>query len=803
MKKLILFFIVFILTLSFFLSFASAQDNTTFPYLKPPNYLSTSHVIKLADGELIRSATSPEDMRTLVGSIFGADTYFKDLHDVTHRKELYKQVLREIVLMNVLEQDRKWLAYLTAASKTGKLSLDLLNPELMGDFFSLYRALIDNRYLLDNNVLNHTLNYLKQFGRMDTKISQSWWQAIDKLKLHEKTLDKVGKTFSLASFLSSIGSITLSALEAMNQEIAYQNLSLLSQTLTDMEGQGEYFNSDFKQALIELNQENNELVNSSFISDFTENFYYEWEKNKDNVSEKGLSLFMGTAGKKAITTTLQKAGLAHAALPALAWSLSIQYSYHVIQSGLKGIDLFHRYVITTDTLFWLRKMRDYAYVNQDTSYLSFNLLDATSQLYAYQLLEALLNTTPQKLMFWKLGTRKLVLSEITSTQEELKSLFPGISPPAEVAEKPEMLTWEKAYGGNDDDNDWAYSLIQTTDGGYALVGYTCSYGAGGSDFWVIKLDSQGKKLWDRTYGGSEEDLAFSIIQTTDGGYAVAGVTSSKGAGETDFRVIKLDHKGNVIWDKTYGGRHDDWAYSIVQTTDGGYALAGYTESKGAGETDFWVIKLDHEGNVIWDKTFGGSDDDEAFSIIQTIDDGYIVSGRTHWSYFCIIKMDYEGNILWKKINYEGGPICPAEFLIQTTDGDYIVGGSTYSKGAGKEDAWIIKLDKQGNLLWDKIFKENNNSAIFSIIQTTDGGYIAIGHTKNYGFTSDIWVMKLEKQGNKIWERTLGKTIIWGTNIFSLIQTTDGGYAIAGGGIFNKKNGFDVWIIKLDEQGNLK
>ena len=172
MKRSILFLLVFILTLSFSLSSVLAQD-TTFPYLKPPNHLSPRYGIKLADGELIRSATSPEDMQTLVGSIFGTDTYFKDLNSSAHRKELYKQVLREIVLMNVLEQDRKWLSYLTAASEKTQLSLDLLDPEAMGDFFSLYRALIDNRYLLDNNLLTKSLNYLKQFGRMDTKITKS------------------------------------------------------------------------------------------------------------------------------------------------------------------------------------------------------------------------------------------------------------------------------------------------------------------------------------------------------------------------------------------------------------------------------------------------------------------------------------------------------------------------------------------------------------------------------------------------------------------------------------------------------
>jgi len=452
MKKQIFILSVFILILCSITFPVFAQNTDTFPYLKPPNYLSTSSVIRLQDGELIRSTTSREDMQTLVGSIFGADTYFKELNDEAYRKEVYKQVLREIVLMNVLEQDRKWLSYITAASEGSQLPLDLLDPELMGDFFYLYRNLISNQYIRDTNVLTKSLNYLKQFGRMDTNISRTWWQTIEKLKLHQHTLDQIGKGLSIASFISSVGSMTLSAMEAMNQEIATQNLSLISKTLEDMEGQGEYFSPAFKQALGELSEEND----SSFIADFTQNLYYEWEKNKDDVTEKGLSLFMQTTGKKAITATLQKAGLSHAALPALAWSLSIQYSYHVIQSGLKGIDLFHHYVITTDTLFYLRKMRNYAYANQKTTaYLSFNLLDATSQIYAYQLLEALMNTTPQKLMFWKLGTRKLVLAEITSTQKELKSLFPEVLVALEVS----SVKQEKIIFSSNRDGDYEIYIM--------------------------------------------------------------------------------------------------------------------------------------------------------------------------------------------------------------------------------------------------------------------------------------------------------------------------------------------------------
>jgi len=158
-----------------------------------------------------------------------------------------------------------------------------------------------------------------------------------------------------------------------------------------------------------------------------------------------------------------------------------------------------------------------------------------------------------------------------------------------------ILTWDRTYGGGGDDGAW--TLIQTTDGGYAVDGFTSSKGAGGEDFWVIKLDEQGNQVWDRTYGGGGDDKATSLIQTTDGGYAVAGGTTSKGAGKEDFWVIKLDEQGKEVWDRTYGGSGDDGAWSLIQTTDGGYAVAGGTYSKGAGGADFWVIKLDEQGNL--------------------------------------------------------------------------------------------------------------------------------------------------------------------------------------------------------------
>jgi len=386
------------------------------------------------------------------------------------------------------------------------------------------------------------------------------------------------------------------------------------------------------------------------------------------------------------------------------------------------------------------------------------------------------------------GTRKHLLVNIL--KNEVKELLP-------------ILTWDRTYGG-----DSARSLIQTTDGGYAVAGYTGSKGAGGTDFWVIKLDEQGNQVWDRTYGGSGGDSAFSLIQTTDGGYAVAGITESKGVGRWDAWVIKLDKQGKIVWDKTYGGSESDYGVSLIQTTDGGYAVAGITESKGAGGENLWVIKLDEQGKIVWDRTYGdgGSGTDCAGSLIQTTDGGYAVGGFNYskgagGTDFWVIKLDEQGNKNWDR-TYGGSGYDSAASLIQTTDGGYAVAGITKSKGAGGADFWVIKLDEQGNQVWDRTYGGSNNDVVRSLIQTTDGGYAVAGYTGSKGAGgADFWVIKSDEQGNKNWDRTYGGSGY--DEAHSLVQTTDGGYAVAG---YTSSKGVgkqDVWVVKLDSKGNLQ
>jgi hypothetical protein len=209
------------------------------------------------------------------------------------------------------------------------------------------------------------------------------------------------------------------------------------------------------------------------------------------------------------------------------------------------------------------------------------------------------------------------------------------------------VEWQKTYGGSDVDR--VESIRQTKDGGYIAAGSTNSFGAGWSDIWILKLDSSGDIEWQNTYGESSGDSAYSIQQASDGGYIVAGLTYSFGAGERDFWVLKLFSNGNVEWQRSYGGANNDTAHSIQQTTDGGYIAAGYTYSFGAGRDDFWVLKLDLVGNVEWENTYGANNWDRAFSIQQMSGGEYLVSGYT-WSYsdgesdFLVIKIDPAGYV---------------------------------------------------------------------------------------------------------------------------------------------------------------
>jgi hypothetical protein len=208
--------------------------------------------------------------------------------------------------------------------------------------------------------------------------------------------------------------------------------------------------------------------------------------------------------------------------------------------------------------------------------------------------------------------------------------------------------WNRTYGGTSD--DWAYALVQTGDGGYALAGYTNSFGAGSMDFWLVKTDAVGNEQWNQTYRGADRDFAYALVQTSDGGYAIAGSTLSFGGGGYDSWLVKTDASGNMQWSKTYGGTSWDMTSALVQRSDGGYTLAGATWSFGAGNADFWLVKTDAAGTMQWNQTYGGTSDDLALALVQTGDGGYALAGTTDFGFFnydfWLIKTDVESGLAW-------------------------------------------------------------------------------------------------------------------------------------------------------------
>jgi hypothetical protein len=361
--------------------------------------------------------------------------------------------------------------------------------------------------------------------------------------------------------------------------------------------------------------------------------------------------------------------------------------------------------------------------------------------------------------------------------------------------------WSRLFGG--EKASLGYAVRPTPDGGCIATGYTYSYGTGEDDLWLIKTDASGNKLWDKTFGGTEMDEGYSVEPTSDGGYIIAGATGGSAASDWDFWLVKTDSVGNKLWDKTFGGADDDFGFSVEPTSDGGYAVTGYTRSFGAGSSDIWLVKTDASGNELWNKTFGGTSDDVGYSVAQTADGGYVLTGYTKslgsgGTELWLTRTDSSGNEIWEKA-YGGAGIDVGWSVTLASDGGYVVVGSTSSYGAGEEDIWLVKVDADGDKLWDKTFGGSADDEAYSIKPTLDGGYIVGGYTESFGAgADDVWLLKIDASGNKLWDCTRGENDEDVAR--SVTPSSDGGYIVVGWTWPHFGSSEEVWLIKTGANG---
>ncbi len=367
-----------------------------------------------------------------------------------------------------------------------------------------------------------------------------------------------------------------------------------------------------------------------------------------------------------------------------------------------------------------------------------------------------------------------------------------------------QITFQKSFGGLGSES--CVSVQQTSDGGYIMGGYTWNFGSGSDEFYLIRTDMNGDTIWTKTIGGLSGETGSSIFQCTDGGFIMTGVTQSFGSNNGSFRVylIKTDAGGNLLWSKTFGGVSNDFGTCVKQTIDGGFIVLGNTSLSGMG-SELYLIKTDANGDSLWTKTLGSSSNDIGRYIQQTTDGGYIIVGSTgsfgagDYDVY-LIKTDSIGNPLWSK-TYGGVDEERGNYVQQTTDGGYCIVGYTHSFGTGMSyDLYLIKTNSNGNLLWSRAFGGLSYDTGYFGQQTTDGGYIVVGNSLSFVSPySDVYFIKTDSNGNLIWNKTYGGPLR--DEASSAQQTSDGGYIIGGLTLNFGANIEDIYLIKTDANGN--
>jgi len=363
------------------------------------------------------------------------------------------------------------------------------------------------------------------------------------------------------------------------------------------------------------------------------------------------------------------------------------------------------------------------------------------------------------------------------------------------ANAPPDTLWTRTYGGPA--NEVAYAVCETHDGNYVIAGLTSTFGSGPQDVYVVKINAYGDTLWTQIYGGISYEAAHGVCETSDSCYVIAGYTESFGGGGKDIYLLKLDSGGVVQWTKTYGGPQQDCSYSVCETQDGGLAVVGYKNGpSGWIKGDLWILKTDSSGDTVWTKTYGGAGQDYGVSIQQTSDDGFVIAGinssvsaggKDVW----LVKTDANGDTAWTRTY--GGALEDVGYHAHTTsDSGYIVTG--YINGSGEwtaGDVWLLKTDAAGDTAWTKVYGGPGEDFGFTVFPVHDEGYIVGGtRASNDG---DMWLLKTDAAGDTTWTQSYGGADH--ESCLGLVLASDSGYVLAGHTSSSGAGAIDFYVVR--------
>ncbi len=361
--------------------------------------------------------------------------------------------------------------------------------------------------------------------------------------------------------------------------------------------------------------------------------------------------------------------------------------------------------------------------------------------------------------------------------------------------------WAKAYGG--DGWDVAYSVTEARDGGIILAGYTKR---DEKHLWIAKFKSDGERWWGKTYKAKPVSSAKSVISLNDSSLVAVGYSFKEDGLQSDLWVLKLDKNGEKVWDANYGGDGDESGNCIIHTKDNGFAITGYTTTNEDYQQDLWVIKLDSVGNFEWEQSFGGKKVDEGLSIAQNEDEEFVVvgysmsKGNAHKS-FWVLKLDNKGEYLWEK-TYNTNKWDVATSVTVTDDKHFAITGYTRTFSVIDYDIVVLKINEDGEVLWKKIINWGRWDEATGIIQTYDRGVSVSGFTKSgRAMGSDFGLVKFDRLGNIVYEKVFNRKSLDHAN--SLCETKDNGIII-GGSTYSQGRGWDFAMLKFknDDQATI-